>query len=164
MSGKKIIVLSGGTSAEREVSLKSGSQIHSALIQLGRQVELEDLLTINQINYLKKNVEVFIALHGFEGESGILQDKLTNLGIDYFGSNAQGCINTWNKANCKKILIENGINTPKFLTTKNIKAMEFPSDIFLKNGFYINHLRRAHPLIHLRSNLMRNLNLLNRIL
>ena len=46
MSGKKIIVLSGGTSAEREVSLKSGSQIHSALIQLGHQVELEDLLTI----------------------------------------------------------------------------------------------------------------------
>ena len=59
------------------------------------------------------------------------------MGIDYFGSNAQGCINTWNKANCKKILIENGINTPKFLTTKNIEAMEFPSDIFLKNGFYI---------------------------
>ena len=137
MSGKKIIVLSGGTSAEREVSLKSGSQIHSALIELGHQVELEDLLVINQINHLKKNVEVFIALHGFEGESGILQDKLTNLGIDYFGSNVQGCINTWNKANCKKILIENGINTPKFLTTKNIKAMEFPSDIFLKNGFYI---------------------------
>ena len=54
MSGKKIIVLSGGTSAEREVSLKSGSQIHSALIQLGHQVELEDLLTINQINHLKK--------------------------------------------------------------------------------------------------------------
>ena len=62
MSGKKIIVLSGGTSAEREVSLKSGSQIHSALIQLGRQVELEDLLTINQINYLKKNNEYEIDL------------------------------------------------------------------------------------------------------
>ena len=54
MSGKKIIVLSGGTSAEREVSLKSGSQIHSALIELGHQVELEDLLAINQINHLKK--------------------------------------------------------------------------------------------------------------
>ena len=58
------------------------------------------------------------------------------MGIDYFGANAQGCINTWNKY-CKKILFENGINTPKFLTTKNIKAMEFPSDIFLKNGFHI---------------------------
>ena len=98
MSGKKIIVLSGGTSPEREVSLKSGSQIHSALIQLGHQAEIEDFLAINQINHLKKNIEVFIALHGFEGESGILQDKLTNLGINYFGSNAQGCINTWNKA------------------------------------------------------------------
>ena len=54
MSGKKIVVLSGGTSAEREVSLKSGSQIHSALIELGHEVELKDLLTINQINHLKK--------------------------------------------------------------------------------------------------------------
>ncbi len=137
MSGKKIIVLSGGSSAEREVSLKSGSQIHSALIELGHEVKLEDLLAINQINHLKKNVEVFIALHGFEGESGILQDKLTNLGIKYFGSNVQGCINTWNKANCKKILIENEINTPRFLTTQNIKNMEFPLETFLNNGFYI---------------------------
>ena len=137
MSGKKIIVLSGGTSAEREVSLKSGSQIHSALIELGHEVKLEDLSAINQIDHLKKNVEVFIALHGFEGESGILQNKLTNLGINFFGSNAQGCINTWNKANCKKILIESGINTPKFLTTKNIKTMEFPLETFLENGFYI---------------------------
>jgi len=137
MSGKKITVLSGGTSAEREVSLKSGSQIHSALIELGHEVKLEDLSAINQIDHLKKNVEVFIALHGFEGESGILQNKLTNLGINFFGSNAQGCINTWNKANCKKILIESGINTPKFLTTKNIKTMEFPLETFLENGFYI---------------------------
>ncbi len=137
MSGKKITVLSGGTSAEREVSLKSGSQIHSALIELGHEVKLEDLSAINQIDQLKKNVEVFIALHGFEGESGILQNKLTNLGINFFGSNAQGCINTWNKANCKKILIESGINTPKFLTTKNIKTMEFPLETFLENGFYI---------------------------
>ena len=93
---KSIIVLYGGASSERDISLESGKGIYEALDQLGYFVTLKDFNNLEKLEDLKKYDLVFIALHGFEGESGILQKDLDNLGILYTGSKYLSCKNTWN--------------------------------------------------------------------
>ncbi len=110
---KKIIVLYGGASSEREVSLNSGEGIYKALLDLGYSVSLKDFNDVDKLENLKEYDLVFIALHGFEGESGILQKNLDNLGILYTGSKYLSCKNTWNKTRFKDILESALIPTPR---------------------------------------------------
>ena len=88
-------MLYGGASSERDISLESGKGIYEALDQLGYFVTLKDFNNLEKLEDLKKYDLVFIALHGFEGESGILQKDLDNLGILYTGSKYLSCKNTW---------------------------------------------------------------------
>ena len=128
---KKIIVLYGGASSEREVSLDSGEAIYKALLDLGYSVNLKDFNDVDKLEYLKEFDLVFIALHGFEGESGDLQKSLDSLGILYTGSNYLACKNTWNKTNFKNILKSVSISTPRGFSVENIHFdMQSPFDIF----------------------------------
>lgn len=85
----KVAVLMGGTSAEREVSLKSGNAVLAALKRRGvnaHGVDVKDpAKTLLQLKS-KKFDRVFIALHGRGGEDGTLQGALDLLGIPYTGS------------------------------------------------------------------------------
>ena len=72
----KICVLYGGNSSERSVSLKSGKCIYESLINNGYEASLIDYKHLIDLGELKYFDLVFIALHGEEGESGILQSKL----------------------------------------------------------------------------------------
>ena len=101
---KKIAVLYGGLSSEREISLKSGIGVHKATCELGYESDLIDFKNLNNLHELKVYDFVFIALHGFEGEGGKLQEDLDNLNILYSGSNSMACRNTWNKRLAKEIL------------------------------------------------------------
>ena len=112
---KKIAVLCGGSSSEREISLQSGQGIYKALCDLGYKSNLMDFKNLEDLNTLKKYDLVFIALHGFEGEGGRLQKDLDDLNILYSGSKSEACKNTWNKGITKKILQANKINTPTFI-------------------------------------------------
>ena len=78
---KNIIVLYGGVSSERDISLESGKSIYEALDQLGYLVTLKDYKNLGDLEDLKEYDLVFIALHGFEGESGILQKNLSLIHI-----------------------------------------------------------------------------------
>ena len=88
MSGfGKVAVLMGGRSAEREISLKSGTMILGALKRQGIQAEVfdpaeQDLLQLAAQRYER----VFIALHGRQGEDGTIQGALECMGIPYTGS------------------------------------------------------------------------------
>jgi D-alanine-D-alanine ligase len=108
----KIAVLYGGLSSEREISLKSGMGVHKAICDLGYESGLIDFKDLNNLYELKIYDFIFIALHGFEGESGKLQKDLNDLNILYSGSGPEACSKTWNKKITKKILKENDINTP----------------------------------------------------
>ena len=114
---KKIVILYGGSSSEREVSIKSGEGIYKACKDLGYYADLLDLndLNLNKPDLLYEFDIVFIALHGFEGESGKLQKKLDEMGILYTGSNQHACEKTWNKAKFKNILNLESISTPSCL-------------------------------------------------
>ena len=108
----KIAVLYGGCSSEREVSLQSGMGVHNAICDLGYESDLIDFKDLNNLYELKIYDFIFIALHGFEGESGKLQKDLDDLNILYSGSGPEACSKTWNKKITKKILEKNNINTP----------------------------------------------------
>ena len=99
---KRIAVLYGGSSSEREISLLSGQGIYSALCDIGYQCQLIDYKNLKDLIELKNYDFVFIALHGFEGEGGKLQKELDDLNILYSGSKSEACRNTWNKGLTKK--------------------------------------------------------------
>ena len=128
---KKIIILFGGSSSEREVSIKSGEGIFQACQDLGYDAKLVDLNNISDLNTLKEFDIVFIALHGFEGESGTLQKNLDEMGISYTGSSYDACKNTWNKSKFKNILESKSIPTPRGFSIKTFdKEIQSPFSIF----------------------------------
>lgn len=128
---KKIIILYGGSSSEREVSIKSGEGIFQACQDLGYDTKLVDLNNISDLNSLKEFDIVFIALHGFEGESGTLQKNLDEMGISYTGSSYDACKNTWNKSKFKNILESKSIPTPRGFSIKTFdKEIQSPFSIF----------------------------------
>ena len=143
MKISSVVVLYGGTSSEREISLQSGQNIYEALQSLGYKAESLDFKDLEHIDKLRDYDFVFIALHGHEGDSGLLQENLDRLGIKYSGSNSIGCKNTWNKRRFKDLLMRADISTPKYkgydslngLTIEDYKSLSFlntNNSIFLK--------------------------------
>jgi len=120
---KKVCVLYGGGSSEREVSLKSGKFIHKSLVKNGYKSRLIDYRDLTELEKLKDFNLVFIALHGEEGESGILQSKMDKAGIGYTGSGFEACKNSWDKEICKNILRQNNIPTPDFFVYKTFQEI-----------------------------------------
>ena len=117
---KKVLVVLGGTSGERRVSLDSGKACIKALKKKGYKVSTFDpkFKNLNLIN--KKNVDVvFNALHGKDGEDGIAQSYFEYLKIPYTHSGVVSSYNAMNKIISKEIFIKNKIKTPKYFTIQN---------------------------------------------
>jgi len=121
---KKITVLYGGQSSERQVSLESGKYIFNSIKDLGYEAILIDCPEKFALETLTKEDFIFIALHGEDGESGELQKLLQQKGIPYSGSNYEGCVNTWNKNTCKELLKENNIPTPNWITVSSLLEIQ----------------------------------------
>ena len=114
----KIVVIYGGISSEREVSLKSGAAIADALKKGGyEQVRLFDLSKDSVAELLRIPMDIaFLALHGKGGEDGCIQGMLELAGVPYTGSSVEASAICMNKIRTKQILIQSGVPTPKFLT------------------------------------------------
>ncbi|MGE5389837.1 MAG: D-alanine--D-alanine ligase [Deltaproteobacteria bacterium] len=112
---KKVLVLMGGLSEEREVSLKSGQGVYDALLEKGYEAVTLDLSRDNlgQIGEIAPDV-VFIALHGRYGEDGTVQGLLDILGIPYTGSGVAASAICMDKIITKKLLIYEGYPTADF--------------------------------------------------
>jgi len=119
---KKIAVLFGGESSERDVSLESGKNIYLAILELGYESSLIDYPKEFNEETLADYDYVFIALHGEDGESGNLQSLLHDKGVAYSGSDADACLNTWNKSRCKEILNTHNIPTPRWVSVSELSA------------------------------------------
>ena len=120
MAIKKITVLYGGQSSEREVSLESGKYIFQSIKDLGYETALIDYPDGFSLETFTTEDFIFIALHGKDGESGELQNLLQKKGIPYSGSGYEACKNTWNKDTCKELLKENKISTPNWITVSSL--------------------------------------------
>ena len=122
---KRIGVLMGGISREREVSLKTGTAIFKALQEEGyRAVRLDVSSDIVQ-RLVKEEIEVaFIALHGRWGEDGTVQGLLELLRIPYTGSGVLASALAINKIKTKEVFRYHDIPTPEFISTKGERLAE----------------------------------------
>ena len=113
---KKILIISGGISKERLISLDTGFQVAKELKKNGYKVKIfepDNNLTKN-IKQFKPSV-IFNALHGQFGEDGYIQAILERLNIPYTHSGVIASSIAMDKVISKKIFIKNKINTPKFI-------------------------------------------------
>ena len=132
---KNVLVVLGGVSGERQVSLDSGKACIKALKKKGYKVSMFDpkFKNLNLIN--KKNVDViFNALHGKGGEDGIAQTYFEYLKIPYTHSGVISSHNSMNKIISKEIFLKKKIKTPKFFTLnkKNFNAQRLKKNIIKK--------------------------------
>jgi len=113
---KKILILSGGISKERLISLDTGLQVAKELKKNGYRVKISE-----PDNNLAKNIKqfkpaiIFNALHGQFGEDGYIQSILEQFKIPYTHSGVIASSIAMDKEISKKIFIKNKINTPKFI-------------------------------------------------
>lgn len=113
---KNILVLSGGWSAEREISLLSGSAVAEALARNNIAFTHLDLKSKEDaINITDQHDLAFIALHGRGGEDGYIQEILESKSIKYTGSDSMACKTSLNKIEAKKIWRDLLLPTPDFV-------------------------------------------------
>ncbi len=132
-----IVVLMGGISPEREISLQSGKAVTNALTNDNNNVIKiivnDDI--VNELDNYKIDV-AFIALHGHFGEDGGIQEVLESKGITYTGSGIKASKLAMNKVESKDVFRRNNIPTPDYFTastqqniseiTDGIKSLKLP--------------------------------------
>jgi D-alanine-D-alanine ligase len=107
--------LYGGRSAEREVSLMSGSGVHEALRSVGVDAHLFDTGRYTLVDLINAGFDrVFIALHGRHGEDGTLQGALELLQLPYTGSGPLASSLAMDKIMTKKVWLNEGLTTPDY--------------------------------------------------
>jgi D-alanine-D-alanine ligase len=124
--GKRIGVLMGGRSSERDISLKSGQTVLASLLRSGYTVvgidagkDLPDLLK-------KERVDVaFIALHGRWGEDGTVQGLLEMMAVPYTGSGVLGSALAMDKCLGKLLLMSLEVPTPAYRICRSEKEADF---------------------------------------
>ena len=120
---KKVLVVLGGASGERAVSLDTGKACVKALKRKGYKVSTFDPKRKNFNLIDKKRTDViFNALHGKDGEDGVAQSYFEYLKIPYTHSGVISSFNAMNKIISKKIFVKNKIKTPKFFSIKKGKS------------------------------------------
>ncbi len=117
---KKILILGGGISREREISLNTANQVKNCLKKKYKVLQAD--LNSNFETKLKsfKPEIVFNALHGRFGEDGYVQTILENNKVKYTHSGVLSSALAMDKLSSKQIFIKNKILTPKFIIFKNI--------------------------------------------
>ncbi len=113
---KKILIISGGISKEREISIQTGNQVAKELKNNNYSVKVCEP-NYNLFNVIKKfkPKTIFNALHGQYGEDGYIQSILENIGIPYTHSGVIASAKAMDKEISKKIFIKHKILTPKYI-------------------------------------------------
>ncbi|HEY7486385.1 MAG TPA: D-alanine--D-alanine ligase [Streptosporangiaceae bacterium] len=118
-----VVVLAGGLSYEREVSLRSGRRVAEALRSLEVDVEVRDT-DAGLLAALRADPPdaVFPLLHGTAGEDGAIRDILELLNVPYIGADPDACRIAWDKPTAKAVVRSAGLLTPE--------SVALPKEIF----------------------------------
>ena len=112
----KVAVLMGGTSAERQISLMSGTGVLAALQSQGVDAHAFDPAERELVELKREGFSrCFIALHGRHGEDGSVQGALELLGIPYTGSGVMASAIAMDKVMTKRVWIAEGLPTPRYV-------------------------------------------------
>lgn len=135
---QKILVLLGGDSPEREVSIRSGRSIAGALRSAGFEVEEFDPESGDEL-LRAKSLDcdaVFPILHGINGEDGKIQRKLEDFGVKYLGSDSTASENSFYKDKTHEILEPHGVLMAKYAV---VGLDDMDNELF-KNPFVLKPL------------------------
>tara|TARA_B100000963_G_scaffold272584_1_gene240795 strand:- start:647 stop:1561 length:915 start_codon:yes stop_codon:yes gene_type:complete len=162
---KKILIISGGISKERLISLDTGKQVAKELSKNGYKIKISepDYKLIDIIKSFKPNL-IFNALHGQFGEDGYIQTILETTGIPYTHSGVIASAIAMDKELSKKIFKQNGIRTPKFISyTFNLSKEDLIQVIQKKLRFPvvvkpINEGSSVNVFICTKKNIFKNIN------
>ena len=117
--GRRIGVLMGGLSSERELSLRTGEAVHAALVERGHQAvkvfvdrDLDLVLRAERIDV------AFLALHGRYGEDGCVQGLLELLGVPYTGSSVLSSALAMDKLKSKELFRLHNLPTPAYYVSR----------------------------------------------
>jgi len=112
----KVAVLMGGDSAERQVSLMSGTGVLNALLSQGVDASAFDPAHTDLSELKSERFDrVFVALHGRHGEDGTVQGALELLGIPYTGSGVMASAIAMDKVMTKRVWVAEGLPTPRWV-------------------------------------------------
>jgi D-alanine-D-alanine ligase len=122
-----VLILAGGLSHERDVSLRSGRRVADALRDAGCTVLVNDLDSrlLDTLAQQRPDL-VWPLLHGASGEDGALRGVLDLVGVPYLGSAPAACRTVWNKPVAKEAFVRAGLRTPEFVA--------LPHDVFRELG------------------------------
>ena len=165
---KKILIISGGISKERKISLQTGKQVAKELFKNGYSIRIiePNAFLIKEIKLFKPNI-IFNALHGQFGEDGYIQTILETTGIPYTHSGVIASAIAMDKEISKKIFINNKILTPRyFLYSFKDSKKKVISQIEKKFSFPvvvkpINEGSSVNVFICTKKNIFKNLKKLN---
>lgn len=125
LNRRKIAVLCGGRSRERDISLRSGENVYRAIKRLGLEPVKIDVAEDCPAQLINAGVDLaYIALHGKYGEDGCIQGMLESMGIPYTGSGVLASAIGMNKVTTKRILLAEQIATPAFLLIRRGEERE----------------------------------------
>ena len=112
---KKILIISGGISKERSISIETGKQVARELKKNGFSTKIcePNYKLLREVKFFKPHI-IFNALHGQFGEDGFIQSVLETIKIPYTHSGVIASSIAMDKEVSKKIFIKNNILTPKY--------------------------------------------------
>ncbi len=126
----KLALLKGGSSSEREISLKSASYVAPALAKAGYSVEEIDLREPVIADGMRRADIVFSVLHGGFGENGSIQRLMEQSGIEFIGTGTEASSLCMDKVRSKEMMLQRGIPTPPFaVIDKN--SRKFPTNLWM---------------------------------
>ncbi len=124
-----VLILAGGLSHERDVSIRSGRRVAESLNEVGVKTNVRDVDS-GLIPFLRDlgDIIVWPLLHGASGEDGSLQDVLEMCGVRYVGSDPRSARVAWSKPVAKTVARRAGVATPDYVTLPQSLFRELGAD------------------------------------
>lgn len=133
LRSRKIGVLFGGRSSEREVSIRSGSAVLQSLLRRGYNTSGIDVTKTLPEDLKRENIQVaFIALHGKWGEDGTVQGLLEMMNIPYTGAGVTGSAISIDKGVMKLLFTALAVPTPPYAIVTGAEEISFPLSFVVK--------------------------------
>ena len=130
---RHVMILAGGLSHERDVSLRSGRRVADALNRAGCETHVRDVdSSLLEVLSTTRPDVVWPVLHGSTGEDGALRDVLQTLGVAYVGARPASCRLTWDKPVAKALVTAAGVSAPAGVALSHATFRELGAAAVLK--------------------------------